>query len=94
MAQQTIGTSSSAEEEGGGGSKSSWAQIVAASSSQVNTKLEYYEPLLINGKQIVAPPEEVRLEGSSYWQNCLVGQFVGQRPAFPVVRSIAKSLGI
>ena len=47
---------------------------------------------MINGKQIVAPPEEVQLEGSSYWQNYLVGHFVGQRPAFLVVSSIAKSL--
>ena len=71
---------------------SSWSQIVAASRNQMNTKLDYFEPMVINGKQIVVPPEEVRQEGSLHWDNCLVGHFVGHRPAFPVVRSFAKSL--
>ena len=70
----------------------SWAQVVAATRNQDNTKLDYFEPLLINGKRIVAPPEEVRLEGSLFWQNCLVGHFMGPRPAFPVVNSVAKYL--
>ena len=63
VAQQSAGLNSSVE---GGVNKSSWAQIVAASRNQVNTKLDFFEPLLVNGKQIVAPPEEVRLEGSVF----------------------------
>ena len=72
--------------------KASWAQIITATRNQVNTKLEFFEPPMINGKPIVVPPEEVRLEGSTFWKNCLVGHFVGKRPAFPVVASLAKSL--
>ena len=90
MALQTIGPSLPVEGEGV--PKRSWAQVVEATRNQENTKLDFFEPLLINGKQIVAPPEDVRLEGSLFWQNCLVGHFVGPRPAFPVVNTIAKSL--
>ena len=32
------------------------------------------------------------MEGSIHWKNCLVGHFMGKRPAFPVVNSIAKKL--
>ena len=46
---------------------SSWAQIVEDSRNQLNMKLDYFEPLFINGKQIVVPPEEVRKEGSLHW---------------------------
>ena len=70
----------------------SWAQIVETTRNQVNTKLDFFEPLVCNGIPIVTPPEDVRLEGSSYWKNCLVGHFVGKRPAFPVVNAIAKKL--
>ena len=72
--------------------KGTWAQIVEAARSQINTKLDYFEPLCIDGKPVVMPPEEVRLEGSVYWKNCLVGHFVGKRPAFSVVNTIAKKL--
>ena len=72
--------------------KVSWAQIVEAAKNQVNTKLDFFKPLVINGKPVVAPPKEVRLEGSIHWKNCLVGHFVGKRPAFSVVNSIAKKL--
>ena len=34
----------------------------------------------------------MRLEGSLFWRNYLVGHFVGPRPAFQVVNSVAKSL--
>ena len=73
-------------------SKPSWAQIVEDTRAQINTKLDYFEPLALNGNPLVAPPEEVRLEGSSFWTNCLVGHFVGKRPVFPVVNAIAKKL--
>ena len=44
--------------------KTSWAEIIAATKYQVNTKLEFFEPWVVNGKLMVAPPEEVRSEGS------------------------------
>ena len=65
VAQQTVGLYSAVEREGV--NKGSWAQIVAASRNQANTKLDFFAPLVVNGKQIVAPPEEVRLEGSAFW---------------------------
>ena len=74
--------------------QNSWAKIVAASRSQVNTKLDFYEPHVVNGKKIIVPPEEVRMEGSTFWRNCLVGHFIGSKPAFPVVSSITKKLWI
>ena len=60
----------------------SWAQIVEDTKNQVNTKLDFFEPLVIDGKPVVAPPEEVFEEGSVHWRFCLVGNFVGKRPAF------------
>ena len=72
--------------------KVSWAQIIDATRNQVTTKLDFFEPHVINGKPMVVPPEEVRLEGSTFWKNCLVGHFVGKRQAFPAVASLAKSL--
>ena len=72
--------------------KASWAQIVETVRNPVNPRLDYYEPLVINGIPVVAPPEEVRLEGSMHWKTCLVGHFVGKRPTFPVVTSIAKNI--
>ena len=72
--------------------KPSWAQIVEATRSQLHTKLDFFAPQVRNGIPFVAPPEEVRVEGSSFWENCLVGHFVGKRPAFPVVNAIAKKL--
>ena len=44
----------------------SWANIVEASRTQVNTKLDFFEPLVVNGKPVVVPLEEVRLEGSVF----------------------------
>ena len=90
MAQETIGANSSTDEVEP--SKVSWAHIVKASRNQMNMKLDFYEPLVVNGKLVVAPLEEVRMEGIIYWKNCLVGHFVGNRPAFLVVSSIAKKL--
>ena len=72
--------------------KVSWAQIVETDWNPVNTKLDFYEPLVINGIPVVAPPDEVRLEGNIHWKNCLVGHFVGKIPTFPMVASIAKNL--
>ena len=90
MMEEEVVANSSAE--GTDHTKISWAHIVEESRNQVNTKLEFYEPIMVNGKLVVAPPEEVRLEGSVYWKNCLVGHFVGPRPAFPMVSSITKKL--
>ena len=47
-------------------SQPSWAQIVEASTKPVITKLDFFEPLMVNGKLIIAPPEEVRSEGSTF----------------------------
>ena len=74
--------------------KVSWAEILAATKNQVNTKLDFYEPMVINGKTLVAPPEEIRSEGSLHWRYTLVGHFVGKRPAFLVVSTIAKRLWV
>ena len=49
--------------------KTLWVEILAVTISQVNIKLDYFEPLVINGKPMVAPPEEVRSEGSIHMKN-------------------------
>ena len=72
--------------------KASWAEILAGTKNQVNTKLDFFDPLVINAKPLVASPEEIRREGSLHWKLTLVGQFVGKRPAFPAVSAIAKRL--
>ena len=87
-----VTSGSTLPKDGGISSTETWAQRVEASSKHIHTKLDFFEPLMVNGKLFVAPPEEVRSEGSTYWENCLVGHFVGNRPAFPVVRSIAKTI--
>ena len=72
-----VGSGSPKEAEVSLPHKATWAEVLAATKNQVNTKLDFFEPLVVNGKPLVAPPEEIRSEGSLHWRLNLVGSSWG-----------------
>lgn len=64
-----VGTSSS------GSQQPSWRSLFGS-----NTKLQYFNPMVENGKKTVSIAKETHDLGVSLWEDCLVGQFLGPSP--------------
>ena len=64
----------------------------ADSSLEPPIHLEFIKPHEENGRVKVMPPHGLSAVGCSIWENTLVGYFIGQRLAYPVVNSIAHRL--
>ena len=42
--------------------------------------LRYFPPQTLDGRLVVAPPQNIFKEGESRWQNIVVAQFIGRLP--------------
>lgn len=59
---------------------------------EVGSTLQYYEPVLENGKKTVCISKETHDLGFSLWEDYLVGQFFGSTPRFAQIASTTNNL--
>ena len=55
--------------------------------------LQYFLPQTLEGRLVVAPPQNIFEEGESRWQNTVVAQFIGRVPNFSLFQKIVKGWG-
>ena len=54
--------------------------------------LSFVEPVRDNGRVKVIPPKGISEEGKGDWENTLVGHFLGQKPHYSAVNTLARKL--
>lgn len=63
----------------------SWSSLFGSSTS---SKLQYYEPVISNGKRKVCISKETHDLGFALWENYLVGQFFGNSPRLSLIQAV------
>lgn len=70
-------------------SNSSWSSLFTSGSA---AKLQYHQPDFSNGKPSVFVPKAVHHKGISVWEECLVGQILGNSPSISQIQAVASQL--